>query len=89
MEIDLTDAAKSDLKKHKRSGNKVVCKKIENLLLAIADNPYDGIGQPEELKHDLTGFWSRRINLAHRIIYSVDEKNQLVTVHSLVGHYEK
>ena len=89
MEIDLTDAAKSDLKKHKLSGNKVVCKKIENLLLAIADNPYDGIGQPEELKHDLTGFWSRRINLAHRIIYSVDEKNQLVTVHSLFGHYEK
>ena len=57
MEIDLTDAAKSYLKKHKLSGNKVVCKKIENLLLAIADNPYDGIGQPEELKHDLTGFW--------------------------------
>ena len=63
MEIELTDEAKKDLYRHKRSGNKGNMKKIEQLILSIADDPYSGIGQPEELKYDLSGKWSRRINL--------------------------
>ena len=51
MEIDLTDEARKDLLKHKRSGNKGIIKKVELLLFAISENPYVGIGQVEQLKH--------------------------------------
>ncbi len=86
MEIELTDEAKKDLYRHKRSGNKGNMKKIEQLILSIADDPYSGIGQPEELKYDLYGKWSRRINLEHRLVYSVD--NDIVYIESLWGHYK-
>ncbi len=86
MEIELTDEAKKDLYRHKRSGNKGNMKKIEQLILSIADDPYSGIGQPEELKYDLSDKWSRRINLEHRLVYSVD--NDIVYIESLWGHYK-
>ena len=87
MEIDLTDEAKNDLFKHKHFGNKGVMKKVELLLLAISENPYTGIGQVEQLKHELVGKWSRRINNEHRIVYSINEEKQLITIHSMYGHY--
>jgi len=89
MEIDLTYEAKKDLLKHKRSGNKGVMKKVELLLFAISENPYTGIGQVEQLKHELIGKWSRRINNEHRIVYSIDDEKHLITIHSMYGHYEK
>ena len=89
MEIDLTDEAKKDLLKHKRTGNKGVIKKVELLLFAISENPYEGIGQVEQLKHELIGKWSRRINNEHRIVYSINDEKQLVTIHSMYVHYEK
>lgn len=46
-------------------------KKITDLLKDIAEYPYTGIGKPEPLKYELAGYWSRRINSEHRIIYSV------------------
>jgi len=53
-------------------------KKIKRINLLIREsirNPYDGIGNPEPLKHELQGFWSRRIDKEHRLVYSktVDE----------------
>ena len=89
MEIDLTDEAKKYLLKHKRSGNKGIMKKVELLLFAISENPFAGIGQVEQLKHELIGKWSRRINNEHRIVYSINEDRQLITIHSMFGHYEK
>ena len=89
MEIDLTEEAKKDLLKLKRSGNKGVIRKVELLLFAISENPYEGIGQVEQLKHELIGKWSRRINNEHRIVYSINDEKQLVTIHSMYGHYEK
>jgi len=86
MEIILTDEAQKDLYRHKRLGNKGNMKKIEQLLHAIADDPFSGIGQPEELKYDLTGKWSRRINLEHRLVYSVN--NDIIFIESLWGHYK-
>lgn len=86
MEIELTDEAKKDLYRHKRSGNKGNMKKIEQLILSIANDPYSGIGQPEELKYDLSGKWSRRINLEHRLVYSV--QNDIIYIESLWGHYK-
>ena len=45
--------------------------RINELLKDIARQPYDGIGKPEPLKHQLAGFWSRRIDEEHRLIYTV------------------
>lgn len=45
----------------KKLGNKSVQKKIQELILAIPENPYEGLGKPEQLKHDLAGRWSRTI----------------------------
>lgn len=46
-------------------------KRINDLLKDIARNPYEGIGKPEPLKHKYSGFWSRRIDEEHRLIYRV------------------
>lgn len=53
--------------------NKVALKRINALIKDIARNPFDGIGKPEPLKHHLSGFWSRRIDDEHRLIYAVDD----------------
>lgn len=65
------DKALSDLNYWRKSGNVQAQKKISQLIQAIQENPFFGIGQPEELKYDWKGLWSRRINLEHRIIYEV------------------
>lgn len=48
--------------------------KIIKLIKEIQKNPFDGIGKPEPLKHDLSGCWSRRIDREHRLIYQVSEE---------------
>ncbi|UOB16540.1 Txe/YoeB family addiction module toxin [Abyssalbus ytuae] len=48
--------------------------KIKELIKAIKQNPFKGIGKPEPLKHGLKGFWSRRINGEHRLVYQVSGK---------------
>jgi toxin YoeB len=48
--------------------------RIKELLKDIRKNPFKGIGKPEPLKHDLKGFWSRRITSEHRLVYKVDGK---------------
>ncbi len=89
MEVVFTPRAFEDLKYWKKSGNKVVQKKINQLLDAIKQNPYEGIGQPEPLKYNLTGAWSRRITKEHRLVYEVNEKNEIVVLDilSMKGHY--
>ena len=47
--------------------------KIIKLIQEVQRNPFQGIGKPEKLKHDLSGCWSRRINQEHRLIYQVQE----------------
>lgn len=85
MEIKFTQIAKEHLNEWKRSGNKIVLKKIENLLTSINKEPFNGLGKPELLKYDWAGFWSRRINQEHRLVYQV--KNGIIVVYSLKGHY--
>ncbi|MEL6717125.1 MAG: Txe/YoeB family addiction module toxin [Bacteroidota bacterium] len=48
--------------------------KIKDLLKSIKQNPFKGLGKPEPLRHDLKGFWSRRINHEHRLVYKVSGK---------------
>lgn len=55
-----------------------VLKRINALLKDIARNGHEGIGKPEALKHDWSGFWSRRITDEHRLIYALTEDAILV-----------
>ncbi len=61
-------------------------KNIYTLLENTIKNPFEGIGQPEPLKSNYKGYWSRRINLEHRIVYKVEEDK--IVVFSLKGHYQ-
>lgn len=65
--------------------NKKILKRINTLIKDIRLSPYEGIGKPEPLKHGLSGYWSRRINDEHRIVYKF-EKNS-VKIAQLRFHY--
>lgn len=60
-------------------------KRINALIKDIQRSPFDGIGKPEALKHALSGYWSRRINDEHRIIYKIDSES--VYIAQLRYHY--
>lgn len=83
--LEFTQQAQNDIDKHKQSGNKIIIKKIFVLFEAISLNTYDGLGKPEQLKHHLSGYWSRRINKEHRIVYRISEDK--VYINSAFGHY--
>ena len=85
MEIELHEQAINDFEYWKKSGNKSIQKKIQQLLVNMQEHPFDGIGKPEALKHKLSGKWSRRINVEHRIVYDVSD--EIINVYSLKGHY--
>ena len=63
----------------------MILKKIRQLIESILENPFEGIGKPEQLKHQYAGYWSRRISKEHRLVYQVlDDK---IYIHSVKGHY--
>lgn len=55
--------------------DKKTLKKVNELIKDITRNPFSGIGSPEPLKHQLSGYWSRRINLEDRLVYKVEENS--------------
>jgi toxin YoeB len=61
-------------------------KKIYSLIENTCKTPFEGIGQPEPLKANYSGYWSRRINQEHRLIYKVEDDK--IVVHSFYGHYQ-
>jgi toxin YoeB len=70
-----------------RSGNQKLVFKIFDLLVDIQKNPFTGIGKPEPLKGNFSGYWSRRINDEHRLVYRVT--SEFIEVISCYGHYEQ
>ena len=62
-----------------------ILKKIYQLLENTCKTPFDGLGQPEPLKANYSGYWSRRITKEHRMVYKVEDRK--IIVHSLHGHY--
>ncbi|MFM9947032.1 MAG: Txe/YoeB family addiction module toxin [Saprospiraceae bacterium] len=62
-------------------------RKIWNLISIIRRTPYEGAGQPEQLKYHLAGTWSRRIDQEHRLVYRVDEDRNEVIIISCKDHY--
>ena len=68
-----------------QSTDKSILKKINALIKDIKRNPFDGIGQPEPLKHNLSSWWSRRINLEHRLVYKIE--NEAILIAQCRYHY--
>lgn len=87
MEIIYSDEAQLNIEYWKKSGNKIIQKKIQPLLTSIEETPFDGIGKPKPLRHNLSGLWSRRINQEHRIVYQLLENNQTIKIYAPRGHY--
>jgi len=53
--------------------DKALLKKVNVVIKEIQRSPFEGSGKPEPLKHDLSGWWSRRLSLEHRIVYKVED----------------
>lgn len=64
-------------------------KKAKNLIELIKENPYETPPTYEKLKGDLSGLYSRRINLKHRLVYQVLEEEKIIKVLSMWTHYEQ
>lgn len=86
MNLEFSKNAMDDLLFWKKADRRMA-DKVKKLLLEIAETPYSGKGKPEQLVGNLSGYWSRRINVKDRIVYSVDEEHQVVFIRALRGHY--
>lgn len=69
-----------------QQNDKVIVKRINQLISAIQRDAFEGIGKPEPLKHQLAGWWSRRITDEHRLVYRVH--NGHIEIASLKNHYQ-
>jgi len=70
MEVIYTRQAKEDYEYWSRNNPKII-KRIEQLIADIKQNLFTGIGKPEALRFERSGYWSRRINQEHRLVYKV------------------
>lgn len=75
-----TKNAEKDKPKLKAAGLE---KKAKSLLILLSENPFQAPPSYEKLVGDLNGYYSRRINIQHRLVYRVDSKNNIVIVHSM------
>ena len=65
--------------------DKTMYNRLNKLIIETARSPFEGTGKPEALKHDLKGYWSRRINDEHRLVYRVD--NNYIIIIACKLHY--
>ena len=65
--------------------DKKTLKRINRLIIDTKRSPFDGIGKPEALKENLSGFWSRRIDDTNRLVYAIDD--DAITIISCRYHY--
>ena len=79
-----TDAAWEDYL-YWRGQDKKTLKRINRLIRDTKKSPFEGIGKPEPLKENLSGFWSRRINESNRLVYAVDD--EYLTIIACRYHY--
>ncbi len=69
--------------------DKKKCRRVNMLIAAVLRSPFEGEGKPEALKFQLGGFWSRRIDQEHRLVYVWDEKFDILTILQCRYHYDK
>lgn len=84
MKLVFSEQAWEDYLYWQKTDRKAV-KRINALIKEVARDPFEGIGKPEPLKHALSGYWSRRINEADRIVYKIDGDSILIA--QLRYHY--
>ena len=77
MNLVFADKAWEDYLYWKKN-NKQVLKKINTLIKEIKREPFKGQGEPEPLKYNWSGYWSRRITFEHRLVYKLSENNLLI-----------
>ena len=77
MNLIFSDQAWEDYQ-HWQETDKKIVRRIHELLKDIKRNPHAGIGKPEPLRHALAGWWSRRIDQEHRLVYRVTEQGILL-----------
>ena len=70
---------------HGQATDRKLLQRIHALIKEVSRTPFEGSGKPEPLRHALSGFWSRRINEEHRMIYKVDGDSLLIA--QLRYHY--
>ena len=77
MRLVFADRAWEDLT-YWVSHDRTMAKRVIRLIDDINRRPFDGLGKPEPLKHDLAGFWSRRSTEEHRLVYAVEGNELLI-----------
>ena len=86
--VDIKDDAKDHFRRIYNSGDKATIKRIEKIVIELSEHPTIGIGNPEPLKYNLSGFWTRRIKKKDGMIYEIIEApKKMVVVISSLGHY--
>ena len=86
-EIEYTEQFIEDVQTHKKAGQKAIITKIDILIDELREHPTTGTGNPEPLKKERKGQWSRRITGKHRLIYEIHENTITVILISALGHY--
>ena len=84
MKIVFSEAAWDDYLHWQKTDEKLL-ERIHALIEDISRSPFEGIGKPETLKHALAGYWSRRINDEHRIVYKIADGSMFIA--QLRYHY--
>lgn len=84
MKLIFSEYAWEDYLYWQRTDKKTL-RRVNQLIKEIQRTPCEGIGKPEPLKHRLSGYWSRRINEEHRIVYNVDD--DAIYIAQLRYHY--
>lgn len=84
MKLIFSENAWADYLYWQRNNPKIL-KRINSLVKDIQRQPFEGVGKPEPLKHNFSGYWSRRITDEHRIIYKVEK--DLLLIAQLRRHY--
>ena len=86
MKISFSEEAFKDYEYWQKQDRKTL-KRINELIKDCIRNPFDGIGKAEPLKGDLSGFWSRRIDQEHRLVYTIEEDEIIIV--ACRYHYTK
>lgn len=85
--VKISEYAAGHLKAHRRNGDRGTIKRIDRILSEPEEHPETGIGNPERLKHEYSGYWSRRLSSEHRLVYQIEDEEVTVFVVSAMGHY--